>query len=179
MLCVFRSSSSWSALQAAEPIAYHCVLSMLLRHGMNQYFGAGFPKLRLSALQFDCLLEAGQIDPDRRPFWKVPQHQWCPDTKRYSLSNNLRLVRLRQSQRLAMRCLCRQTRCCFGTKLPMSWGNLEMCLQLKPCGSFCWMRLKMRSSVMRLPKLWQLCVQRMRPWRQSSLRWQRIPAARL
>jgi len=30
---------------------------MLLRHGMNQYFGAGFPKLRLSALQFDCLLE--------------------------------------------------------------------------------------------------------------------------
>ena len=35
------------------------VLSMLLRHGMNQYFGAGFPKLRLSAVQFDCLLEAG------------------------------------------------------------------------------------------------------------------------
>lgn len=58
MLCVFRSSCSWNALQAAEPIAYHCVLSMLLRHGMNQYFGAGFPKLRLSALQFDCLLEA-------------------------------------------------------------------------------------------------------------------------
>lgn len=54
MLCVFRSGGN----SAAEPIAYHCVLSMLLRHGMNQYFGDGFPKLRLSALQFDCLLEA-------------------------------------------------------------------------------------------------------------------------
>lgn len=58
MLCVFRSCATSTALQAAEPFAYHCVLSMLLRHGMNQYFGAGFPKLRLSALQFDCLLEA-------------------------------------------------------------------------------------------------------------------------
>ena len=25
------------------------------------------------------------------------------------------------------------------SRLPMSWGNLEMCLQLEPCGSFCWM----------------------------------------
>eukprot|EP00913_Durusdinium_trenchii_P030392 g28469.t1 len=47
MLCVFRSGATSTALQAAEPFAYHCVLSMLLRHGMNQYFGAGFPKLRL------------------------------------------------------------------------------------------------------------------------------------
>ncbi|CAE7511106.1 LIA1, partial [Symbiodinium necroappetens] len=71
MLCVFRSGGNSDTasdssvtparavlnFQAAEPIAYHCVLSMLLRHGMNQYFGDGFPKLRLSALQFDCLLE--------------------------------------------------------------------------------------------------------------------------
>eukprot|EP00439_Symbiodinium_sp_Y106_P006194 s8516_g1.t1 len=77
MLCVFRSGGNSDTaseyrlalaratldFQAAEPIAYHCVLSMLLRHGMNQYFGDGFPKLRLSALQFDCLLEAWCIAP--------------------------------------------------------------------------------------------------------------------
>ena len=49
------------------------VLSMLLRHGMNQYFGAGFPKLRLSALQFDCLLEAWHMERNRRKTWLLPQ----------------------------------------------------------------------------------------------------------
>lgn len=31
-----------------------------LHQMIARYFGAGFPKLRLSALQFDCLLEAGR-----------------------------------------------------------------------------------------------------------------------
>merc|ERR1719183_1567965 len=42
---------------AQEALAYQCLLSILLRHGMNQYFGDRFPKLRLTALQFDCLVE--------------------------------------------------------------------------------------------------------------------------
>lgn len=41
-----------------EATVYQCALSILLRHGMNQYFGERFPKLRLTALQFDCLVEA-------------------------------------------------------------------------------------------------------------------------
>lgn len=41
-----------------EALVYHCVISIHLRHGMNQYFGDRFPKLRLTALQFDCLVEA-------------------------------------------------------------------------------------------------------------------------
>lgn len=43
---------------AGEALAYQCVVSILLRHGMNQFFGDRFPKLRLTALQFDCLVEA-------------------------------------------------------------------------------------------------------------------------
>mmetsp|Transcript_52218 Transcript_52218/g.124491 ORF Transcript_52218/g.124491 Transcript_52218/m.124491 type:complete len:640 (+) Transcript_52218:112-2031(+) len=42
----------------AEALIYQCSLSILLRHGMNQFFGLNFPKLRLVALQFDCLVEA-------------------------------------------------------------------------------------------------------------------------
>jgi len=42
---------------ACEVIAYQCMLSILLRHGMNQYFGDRFPKLRLSVLQFDILVD--------------------------------------------------------------------------------------------------------------------------
>jgi len=42
----------------SEALVYQCVVSILSRHGMNQYFGHRFPKLRLTALQFDCLVEA-------------------------------------------------------------------------------------------------------------------------
>ncbi|CAE8591215.1 unnamed protein product, partial [Polarella glacialis] len=48
--------------EAMQALVYQCVLSMLLRHGMNQYFGEGFPKLRLSCLQLDCLVEAYMPD---------------------------------------------------------------------------------------------------------------------
>lgn len=41
-----------------EESAYECLFSILIRHGMSQYFGHGFPKLRLATLQFDCLVEA-------------------------------------------------------------------------------------------------------------------------
>jgi len=41
-----------------EALVYQCVVSILSRHGMNQYFGHRFPKLRLTALQFDCLVGA-------------------------------------------------------------------------------------------------------------------------
>eukprot|EP00931_Biecheleriopsis_adriatica_P067396 TRINITY_DN41546_c0_g1_i1.p1 TRINITY_DN41546_c0_g1~~TRINITY_DN41546_c0_g1_i1.p1 ORF type:complete len:431 (-),score=79.94 TRINITY_DN41546_c0_g1_i1:62-1354(-) len=54
ILRVFRANGD----KASEDLMHQCVLSMLLRHGMNQYFGDGFPKLRLSSLQFDCLVEA-------------------------------------------------------------------------------------------------------------------------
>eukprot|EP00929_Paragymnodinium_shiwhaense_P085521 TRINITY_DN45934_c0_g1_i2.p1 TRINITY_DN45934_c0_g1~~TRINITY_DN45934_c0_g1_i2.p1 ORF type:complete len:653 (-),score=145.60 TRINITY_DN45934_c0_g1_i2:10-1968(-) len=51
------AGASPAAVAAAEAVVYQCVLSILLRHGMNQYYGDRFPKLRLTALQFDCLLE--------------------------------------------------------------------------------------------------------------------------
>lgn len=46
-----------SALENDEAICYQCMLSVFLRYGMNQFFGDRFPKLRLAALQFDCLVE--------------------------------------------------------------------------------------------------------------------------
>jgi len=50
----------------AEALVYQCCLSILLRHGMNQFFGHNFPKLRLVALQFDCLVEAFLPDLSER-----------------------------------------------------------------------------------------------------------------
>lgn len=47
-----------TAVEADEAAVYQCMLSVLLRHGMNQFFGERFPKLRLTVLQFDCLVEA-------------------------------------------------------------------------------------------------------------------------
>lgn len=41
-----------------ESLVYQSVISILFRHGLNQYFGEYFPKLRLTTLQFDCLVEA-------------------------------------------------------------------------------------------------------------------------
>lgn len=39
-----------------EALLFECMVSLLLRHGMNQFFGYRFPKLRITALQFDCLV---------------------------------------------------------------------------------------------------------------------------
>lgn len=44
--------------KACEALVYQCVLSILLRHGMNQFYGNGFPKLRLTMVLFDCLVES-------------------------------------------------------------------------------------------------------------------------